>query len=151
VWHISPEGFRELRHSCLLSVKACAELLGCSVSLVKAWDRGISRVPWSAVKLLRLLRSVDLGALRTEWRGWTLDRNGMVSPEGFAYSLGDLGWWSLTCRQAEAFRRDRSLRQRGGGAAVSASAPRRGQTRRTAGEEDRHHQTRTRGHGRDLQ
>ena len=113
VWHISPEGFRELRHSCLLSVKACAELLGCSVSLVKAWDRGISRVPWSAVKLLRLLRSGDLGAL--------------------------------------AFRRDRSLRQRGGGAAVSASAPRRGQTRRTAGEEDRHHQTRTRGHGRDLQ
>lgn len=45
-----------------------------------------------------------LGALRPEWRGWTLNRNGLVSPEGHTYRLDDLGWWSLTCRQAEAFR-----------------------------------------------
>lgn len=107
VWHISPEGFRELRRSCLLGVKACAELLGCSVSTIKAWDRGAYRVPWSAVKLLRLYRLGDLGALRPEWRGWTLNRNGLVSPEGIAYALGDLSWWSLTCRQAEAFRQGR--------------------------------------------
>lgn len=104
MWHISPGGVRELRYSCLLSVKACAELLGCSVSRVKAWDRGTQRMPLSAVKLLRLFRLGDLGALRPEWRGWTLNRNGLVSPEGIAYSRADLGWWSLTCRQAEAFR-----------------------------------------------
>ena len=86
---------------------------------MRAWDAGARRVPWSAVKLLRLLRGGDLGALRPEWRGWTLNRNGMVSPEGVAYSLGDLGWWSLTCRQAACWREDRHRqRQRGGGAAV---------------------------------
>ena len=117
-WYLSPDGFRDLRLGCLLSREACAGVLGCSVRTVRAWDAGARRVPWSAVKLLRLLRCGDIGALRPEWHGWTLNRNGMVSPEGVAYSLGDLGWWSLTCRQAEAFRRDRSGRQRGGGAAV---------------------------------
>ena len=92
----------------MLGVKACAELLGCSISTVKAWDRGAYRVPWSVVKLLRLFRLGDLGALRPEWRGWTLNRNGMVSPEGRAYDRGDLAWWSLTCRQAEAWREARS-------------------------------------------
>lgn len=96
VWHLPPDGFRELRRSCLLSRKACADLLGCSMSAIRAWDRGTHRVPWSAVKLLRLYRRGDLGALRPEWRGWTLNRGGLVSPEGVAYGRGDLGWWSLT-------------------------------------------------------
>jgi hypothetical protein len=113
VWHISPEGFRELRYSCLLSVKACAELLGCSMSSVKAWDRGVSRVPWSVVKLLRVFRLGDLGALQPEWRGWSIGRAGLVSPEGYTYKRGDLSWWSLTCRQADAWRQDRQ-RQRAG-------------------------------------
>jgi DNA-binding transcriptional regulator YiaG len=64
VWHVSPEGFRELRQSCLLSIKGCACLLGCSPWTVRAWDRGQNRVPWSAVKLLRLFRLGDLGTLR---------------------------------------------------------------------------------------
>jgi len=116
VWHVSPEGFRDLRYSCLLSVKACAELLGCSVSSVKAWDRGVSRVPWSVVKLLRLFRLGDLGALRPEWRGFSMGRDGLISTEGYTYSLGDLRWWSLTCRQAESWRqdRDRQRQQRAG-------------------------------------
>lgn len=100
VWHIGPEGFRELRSSRLLIVKASAELLGCSVSAVKAWDRGAYRVPWSAAKLLRLYRLGDLGALRSEWRGRSIGRAGLVSPEGYIYQCGDLSWWSLTCRQA---------------------------------------------------
>lgn len=126
VWYVSPEGFRELRRSCLLSRTACAGVLGCSVSAVRAWDRGRNRVPWSAVKLLRLLRLGDLGTLRREWHGWTLNRNGIVSPEGVAYSRGDLGWWSLTCRQAEAFRQARqkaAVRPSGGADRQAATIP----------------------------
>jgi hypothetical protein len=119
VWHLPPDGFRELRRSCLLSRKACADLLGCSMSAVRAWDRGTHRVPWSAVKLLRLFRLGDLGTLRPEWRGWTVNRSGLVSPEGFTYSRGDLGWWSLTCRQAEAFRLACAAQRRATGRSVS--------------------------------
>lgn len=119
VWMLPPEGFRELRRACLLSRKGCADLLGCSLSAVRAWDRGTHRVPWSAVKLLRLFCQGDLGALRSEWHGWTIARAGLVSPEGIAYTLGDLGWWSLTCRQAECWRQDRERqRQRATGRPV---------------------------------
>ena len=121
IWQLPPDGFRELRRSCLLSRKACADLLGCSLSAVRAWDRGTHRVPWSAVKLLRLYCLGDLGALRPEWRGWSIGRNGLVSPEGYAYQRGDLGWWSLTCRQAEIWRQEHA-RQRAAGAERAAPA-----------------------------
>ena len=39
-WHISADGFRELRHSCFLSRQACADFLGVSVRTVRHWDAG---------------------------------------------------------------------------------------------------------------
>lgn len=102
---ISPEGFRELRKSALLSRRGCAEFLGCSVSTVRAWDRGRNRVPWSAVRLLRLLRLGDLGVLDDSWSDWSVLGDRLVSPEGLSFRASDMAWWSLTCRQAEGFRK----------------------------------------------
>lgn len=104
-WLISPEGFRELRRSVPLSRRACAEFLGCSVSTVRAWDRGRNRVPWSAVRLLRLLRLGELGGLHQGWDGWRVLGDRLISPEGYSFSASDMAWWSLTCRQAEGFRK----------------------------------------------
>lgn len=104
-WHVSPEGFRELRHSCLLSGrKACAEFLGVSERTVRYWDAGRSRVPWSVVRLLRLLRCGDLGALHDEWSGWTINRLGLHAPAGRTYRERDMRHWWLTCEQARFFR-----------------------------------------------
>ena len=72
---VSPEGFRDLRHGCLLSnTKAAARYLGVCERTIRHWDTGRNRVPWSVVRLLRLLRCGDLGALADEWDGWTLNR-----------------------------------------------------------------------------
>ncbi len=60
VWYVSPEQFRELRHGCLLSRKACAEYLGVSLRTVRHWDAGRNRVPWSVVRMLRVLRMGDV-------------------------------------------------------------------------------------------
>ncbi|HEY7873411.1 MAG TPA: hypothetical protein VIC31_11910, partial [Rudaea sp.] len=54
-WFVSAEGFRELRLTCLLSQRACADLLGVGLRSVRNWDHGRSRVPWPVVRLLRIL------------------------------------------------------------------------------------------------
>ncbi|WP_082190103.1 VC1465 family Xer recombination activation factor [Frateuria defendens] len=96
LWHISPEGFRELRHSCFLSRRRCAEFLGVSLRTVQYWDAGRCRVPWSAVRLLRLRRLGDLGALNDAWSGWTLGHSGLCSPEGREFRAEDMRrWWSI--------------------------------------------------------
>jgi hypothetical protein len=120
-WRLSPEGFRELRLSCLLNRTACAALLGVSVKTVRNWDRGRHRVPWSAVKLLRLLRLGDLGALAPAWAGWRLQGETLLSPEGRRFTPGDSAWWGLLVAQARAFRDGRA--RLGGVGAVAPARP----------------------------
>jgi hypothetical protein len=78
-----------------LSRQACADYLGVCLRTVRHWETGRNRVPWSAVRLLRLLRCGDLGGLCDEWDGWTINRLGLHSPEGRTYRVGDMrAWWS---------------------------------------------------------
>lgn len=69
-WFVSAEGFRELRLTCLLSQRACADLLGVGLRSVRNWDRGRARVPWAVVRLLRILRNGELPG--DAWEGWRL-------------------------------------------------------------------------------
>ena len=105
VWMVSPEGFRDLRHGCLLSnTKAAARYLGVCERTIRHWDTGRNRVPWSVVRLLRLLRCGDLGALADEWDGWTLNRLGLHAPVGRTYRERDMRHWWLTCEHARFWR-----------------------------------------------
>jgi hypothetical protein len=119
VWHISPEGFRELRHTCLLSRKACAAYLGVSLRTVRHWDAGRNRVPWSAVRLLRLRRAGELGGLLDGWEGWTIWRDRLVSPDGRAYRERDMRHLWLTLTQASLFRESYDRATLGGVGAVA--------------------------------
>lgn len=103
-WHLAPDDFRELRLSCFLSCKACAEFLGVSLQTVHAWDAGKRRVPWSAVRLLRLMRLGDLGALHDGWAGWVINRNGLWSPDGKRYAEPMMRRWWLVSEQARFWR-----------------------------------------------
>jgi len=104
-WHVSPEGFRELRHSCFLSQVKCAEFLGVSLRAVKHWDSGRNRVPWAVVRLLRITRLGDLGAIQPAWAGWTLNRNGLFPEDGRRFDLESMRLWWVTQNQAACFRR----------------------------------------------
>ena len=120
MWHLSPDGFRELRHSCFLTPEACARFLGVSLRTVRYWDAGRCRVPWAVVRLLRFVRLGDLGALDDAWDGWTLNRNGLWSPDGKRYHQGAMRHWWITCEQARWWREDYDRRTLGG---VGAPAP----------------------------
>ena len=105
-WYVSAEGFRELRHSCLLSRQRCADYLGVSLRTVRYWEAGRNRVPWSVVRLLRLLRCGDLGGLEDGWAGWTINRHGLWSPDGRQFRPEAMRQWWITCQQARFWRQD---------------------------------------------
>jgi hypothetical protein len=87
-----------------MSRKVCAEFLGVSLRTVRYWDAGRSRVPWSVVRLLRLTRLGDLGAMHDSWAGWIVNRKGLWSPDGKHYPEPFMRRWWLTCEQARFFR-----------------------------------------------
>lgn len=119
-WRLSPDGFRALRHSCFLSREACAKYLGVSLRTVRYWDAGRCRVPWAVVRLLRFVRLGDLGALDDAWSGWTLNRNGLWSPDGKRYHQGTMRHWWITSEQARFWRDEYDQRTARG---VGAPAP----------------------------
>jgi transcriptional regulator with XRE-family HTH domain len=94
----------DLAADSMMSRKACAEFLGVSPATVRHWETGRHRVPWSVVRLLRLVRCGDLGMLSTEWTGWTVNRLGLHAPAGRTYRERDMRLWWQTCEQARLFR-----------------------------------------------
>lgn len=104
LWRLRPDGFRELRMSCLLNRKACAEFLGVSVRTVRYWDAGRYQPPWSAVRLLRLVRCGELGGLNDAWEGFRLLRGVLYTPDGRGFPVEALRCWWLTVEQARFWR-----------------------------------------------
>lgn len=88
----------------MLSRRRAAEYLGVSVRTVRHWDAGRNRVPWSVVRLLRVVRMGDLGGLHDEWDGWTINRLGLHAPDGRTYRQHDMRHHWLTLTQAALFR-----------------------------------------------
>ncbi|THD09447.1 hypothetical protein B1991_02280 [Rhodanobacter lindaniclasticus] len=91
-----------------------AEYLGVSVRTIRHWDAGRNRVPWSAVRLLRLVRSGQLGGLFEEWEGWTINRLGLHSPDGRTFRERDMRQLWLTVTQAALFRESYQRARSGG-------------------------------------
>ena len=74
------------------------------IRTIRHWDSGRNRVPWSAVRLLRVLRAGELGGLHDSWEGWTINRNGLHAPDGRTFTERSMRLWWLTCEQAFLFR-----------------------------------------------
>jgi hypothetical protein len=116
-WWLSGCEFRELRLSCLLNQRACAEFLGVGIRTVRGWDHGRSRVPWSVIRLLRITRNGEL--LPAAWAGWRLWGDTLWSPEGKGYRAHELAAWGLLVGMARLFReQQRRTRLSAGGALV---------------------------------
>jgi transcriptional regulator with XRE-family HTH domain len=94
--------FRTARAVCCLSVPEAAQLLRVSERTIQYWESGRVRVPYSAYKLMRILRGYELPG--HAWRGYTLRGDTLWSPEGLPFKAADHRWWSLTCRMAAEFR-----------------------------------------------
>lgn len=103
-WYLPPDGFRELRLSCLMSQRATAAYLGVSLRTIQHWDAGRHKVPWSTVRLLRLCRQGDLGAVDDHWKGFRIVRDALVTPDGRCFTVDALRLWWSTAGQARLWR-----------------------------------------------
>lgn len=95
--------FREARLGAGLDRKATAQLLRVTLRTVRNWERGATRPPYSAFKLMRILRCYELPG--EAWAGWRLHGDTLWSPEQKPFRPYDLGWWGLTVSMARAWMR----------------------------------------------
>jgi transcriptional regulator with XRE-family HTH domain len=99
---VTASRFRDTRAVCCLTVPEAAKLLRVTPRTVQNWESGRVRLPYSAFKLMRILRGYELPG--AAWRGYRLKGDTLWSPEGLAFKASDHYWWSLTCRMAAEFR-----------------------------------------------
>ncbi|WP_185820090.1 VC1465 family Xer recombination activation factor [Xanthomonas sp. GW] len=94
--------FRTARFTLGLSIRDCAALLRVSVRTVANWEAARSRIPYTAYKLMRVLRGGKL--LGPDWTGFQVRGDVLATPEGRELRSSDLVWWSLLVLQAQEFR-----------------------------------------------
>jgi hypothetical protein len=66
-----------------------AEVCGCHISTARRWKRG-EMPPLSALKIIRLYTSGELGEIDLKWRGWRLRDGQLVAPHGEQFGTGDV-------------------------------------------------------------
>jgi Phage protein len=93
--------FRALLADLGLKHPDAAKLLHVSLRTLQNWLTGRHAVPYATLKLLRLMRYMELPG--KDWAGWSFSRGQLVTPEGRMISGKDGAWWSLLVRQARCF------------------------------------------------
>lgn len=84
-----------------LNAPSAAKMLHVSLRTLHNWLSGRHEVPYSAYKLLRLMRYMELPG--KGWQGWHFSRGELITPEGRAIAAGQGAWWSMLVRQAQGF------------------------------------------------
>ncbi|WP_336884722.1 VC1465 family Xer recombination activation factor [Methylotenera mobilis] len=85
---IDREKFVELRKINRLSVEQVAKLLQVTSRTVAHWESGVTRIPYSAFKLLRYLANGEM--LPEAWKGWVIKGDTLWSPVGRPFRQHEL-------------------------------------------------------------
>jgi hypothetical protein len=96
----SARRFRALLSELGLKMPDAAKSLHVSLRTLHNWSTGVHEVPYSALKLLRLQRHMELPA---PWSGWHFTRGHLVTPEGRTIAHHEGSWWSLMVLRARSY------------------------------------------------
>lgn len=73
-----------------LTAKQIAAICGVDLATARRWRRQAICPPRSALILLEMVYSGDLGLLDPAWKGWVLRRGVLCSPENWTCTPGDV-------------------------------------------------------------
>jgi hypothetical protein len=79
----------ELRGFANYSAEALAKLTGARMRTVQRW-RQRNQAPAWVLRVLEIVVRAQLGQLHPDWDGWTLHAGKLVSPEGCAFTPGEV-------------------------------------------------------------
>jgi DNA-binding transcriptional regulator YiaG len=82
--HIDKDDFKSIRQMNCLTIEQTADLLHVTGRTVSSWERGVTRIPYSAFKLLRILANGEL--LSEAWEGWHIRGDTLYMPTGRAFN-----------------------------------------------------------------
>ncbi len=100
--------FAIVHHASRLFTREGAALCGVTPRTYRRWLRGEYPAPGSALRLIRLAGTGDMGQLHRHWQGWFMSLRGeLVSPYGLTFKPGDLDAEPFYRRLAEDLRRER--------------------------------------------
>src|SRR5690606_1400010 len=101
---ILAERFRRDRLSCWLTPAQAAKVLHVSERTLHNWESGATRVPYTAYKLMRVLRGCELpllaGPREPCWRGFYFQGGKLITPEGRSFVGSDFAWLALLVERA---------------------------------------------------
>lgn len=106
---IDKERFREIRIMNRLSIDDAAKLLQVTSRTIAHRERGSSRIPYSAFKLLRCLANGEL--IPDAWKGWTIKGDTLWSPVGRPFRIYELTYLSHYFTMARYWQADYELRK----------------------------------------
>lgn len=85
---IDREQFKEVRMMNQLTVDDAAKLLQVTSRTIAHWECGVTRIPYSAFKLLRCLANGSL--IQDAWKGWVIKGDTLWSPVGRPFRQHEL-------------------------------------------------------------
>lgn len=76
----------------------CGKFLHVTERCLRNWEAGRHAIPYAAYRLLRIHCGMALPG--SAWRGWSISRGKLCTPEGHELDPRDAAWWSLLVRRA---------------------------------------------------
>ncbi len=77
----------------------CAKFFHVTARTLHNWETGHTVVPPAFLRLLRIHCGLELPG--AAWRGWSVSRGKLCTPEGHELDPRDAQWWALLVRRAE--------------------------------------------------
>lgn len=96
------ERFLAGRNALRMTQQELAKSFKVNIRTVQNWESGRTPIPQPAYKLIRIMAAGKY--LGPQWRDFFVHGDALTTPEGHQFRSGDLAWWSLLIRQADAFR-----------------------------------------------